>query len=362
MFFSSRIPPVDSVEHRPVEPVLSPNVVYRLLQGPRDFVARHPLLKKSLQYTAYPAIMTGSLGASYAAMQNGASPGLAFVCPGIGTAIAALALENLIPHRQDWVTNQHEANVDLAHNVLTGGLMAQSFKALTYSAFLAAGIEFSSIFGRGTSLWQASGVSNLPFLAQASIALLLGEFGGYWTHRLTHEVKSLWKWHELHHSSEKLTSLHTYRTHPVDLIRAYVFFLGLGLFGLPKEVLSFVLVSLVNFVELQHCNADLRLGPLEKLVVGPRLHRWHHSKKMAEGNHNFGSYITLFDHIPWGRIPVLGRFLKHKGHTFYLPPDREGPEQVGCGVKAINDSESPLKNWFRHVVKPFRKKPSKPLQ
>ena len=46
------------------------------------------------------------------------------------------------------------------------------------------------------------------------------------------------------------------------------------------------------------------------------LHRWHHSPDLAEGNHNYGGNLIVWD-------VVFG--------TRFLPPDREPPRTIGIG-------------------------------
>ena len=61
----------------------------------------------------------------------------------------------------------------------------------------------------------------------------------------------------------------------------------------------------------QHSNCDVRLGPLNQLVSGPELHRWHHSMIPSESDSNFGNNLIVWD-------TLFG--------THYLPVGREvGP-------------------------------------
>ena len=61
----------------------------------------------------------------------------------------------------------------------------------------------------------------------------------------------------------------------------------------------------------QHSNCAVRLGPLNYIVSGPELHRWHHSKLPSESDTNFGNNLIVWDSL-------FG--------TRFLPRDREvGP-------------------------------------
>ena len=57
----------------------------------------------------------------------------------------------------------------------------------------------------------------------------------------------------------------------------------------------FVFYAINGF--FQHCNIKLHLGPLNYLISGPELHRWHHSVLVAESNNNYGNNLIVWDLI-----------------------------------------------------------------
>ncbi len=61
------------------------------------------------------------------------------------------------------------------------------------------------------------------------------------------------------------------------------------------EVVSayFVFYSVNGF--FQHSNVDVHLGPLNWIVAGPELHRWHHSRIVRESETNFGNNLIVWD-------------------------------------------------------------------
>ena len=61
------------------------------------------------------------------------------------------------------------------------------------------------------------------------------------------------------------------------------------------EVLAayFVFYAVNGF--FQHSNCDVRLGPLNYIVSGPELHRWHHSEFAEESDTNFGNNLIIWD-------------------------------------------------------------------
>ena len=55
-------------------------------------------------------------------------------------------------------------------------------------------------------------------------------------------------------------------------------------------------VDLVRLLEqVQHARVGWTYGPLGKLLVSPAFHRFHHSRRREDFDHNFGSRLVLWD-------------------------------------------------------------------
>jgi sterol desaturase/sphingolipid hydroxylase (fatty acid hydroxylase superfamily) len=149
------------------------------------------------------------------------------------------------------------------------------------------------------------------------LALVIGEFGTYWIHRLMHENAFLWRFHATHHSAPRLYWLNAGRFHPLDLFTQQVLALTpLILLGADTRIIALhTLFSAVHGM-FQHCNVDIRLGPLNWFFSMAELHRWHHSKHLEEANTNYGANIIGWD------IVFRSRF---------LPEDRQPPTEIGIG-------------------------------
>ena len=119
----------------------------------------------------------------------------------------------------------------------------------------------------------------------------------------------MWRYHAVHHSPHRLYWLNVGRFHPIEkAVQFGVDTLPFALLGVSTEVLAayFVFYAVNGF--FQHSNCDVRLGPLNYLVSGPELHRWHHSEFAEESDTNFGNNLIIWD-------LVFG--------TRFLPADRE---------------------------------------
>jgi len=84
---------------------------------------------------------------------------------------------------------------------------------------------------------------------------------------------------------------------------------------------------------VQHANCDVRLGPLNQLIAGPELHRWHHAADLRDANHNDGNKRIIWD-------TLFG--------TGYLPADREVGE-LGNGEPSYPTT------FVGQVAAPFRR-------
>jgi sterol desaturase/sphingolipid hydroxylase (fatty acid hydroxylase superfamily) len=124
------------------------------------------------------------------------------------------------------------------------------------------------------------------------------EFGAYWMHRWHHSHPCLWSLHALHHGPDKLHALNNFRVHPLNYALQFALStLPLLLLGVPQNVLLAWLAVSQPVLMLQHLNVDLKSGWLNAVFSTNELHRWHHSNSPATGNVNFGSTLTVWDHV-----------------------------------------------------------------
>jgi sterol desaturase/sphingolipid hydroxylase (fatty acid hydroxylase superfamily) len=174
-----------------------------------------------------------------------------------------------------------------------------------------------------------------PLVLQFIVGLISFEFVSYWAHRAYHRVPLLWRFHLVHHSAKKLHYLTLLKNHPVQyLVSAVVDSLALALF-IPIDV-AFIIIVLVNTVPfIYHLNMKLDIPFLNRIIVTPRFHMWHHANEPIAHHANYGTFLSVFD---W----VFG--------TYYLPDDiNEYPSKTGVkGVKVKNNLLSILKHPFSH--------------
>jgi sterol desaturase/sphingolipid hydroxylase (fatty acid hydroxylase superfamily) len=131
------------------------------------------------------------------------------------------------------------------------------------------------------------------FAAEVIVGLLLFELGGYAYHRLSHAVPALWRLHEIHHSSETMDWLASFRQHPLEIVMLTLAQNApLVLLGVPLGAHATVLVFLKLATVYVHSNLRVPLGPLRFIVATPRFHHRHHQRGGATAN-----FAALFPFI-----------------------------------------------------------------
>ncbi|WP_353471479.1 sterol desaturase family protein [Salipiger sp. H15] len=190
----------------------------------------------------------------------------------------------------------------------------------------------------------------LPPVLVGFVAVFLGDFIGYWRHRLEH-LPLFWPSHAVHHSDTEMTWLAIFRFHPINrLSTTLVDFTFLLFFGLPPYALlvnSFVRHFYGAFI---HADLPWTYGPLGRVVVSPAMHRWHHANDPAAYNTNYATVFSLFDGV-FGTFRVPGRCDIPLGVS-----DRMEPGLVGQLVHPLRPgSYGFLRQRLRQRLSAFRK-------
>jgi sterol desaturase/sphingolipid hydroxylase (fatty acid hydroxylase superfamily) len=175
-----------------------------------------------------------------------------------------------------------------------------------------------------------SGLHGLPWWGQTVIVFIISDLANYLAHRAMHRVPLLWRVHAVHHSSEHLDWLATARSHPLDQAFSVTITalpaIALGVLDAQPWLLTLLFLY---YPFLSHANADLRLAGIERLIVTPRFHHWHHAEDANPGN--FGGFLAVWDHL-FGTAHAPSGF----------------PERYGIGDAAL-DAE----DYLGHVLSPL---------
>ncbi len=193
--------------------------------------------------------------------------------------------------------------------------------------------------------------SNLPPLLLGFIILVASDFATYCTHRLHHEITTLWPFHSVHHSAEVLTPITVYRKHPIyDLISTIIssvfrgIVIGILLALFIGKVEYFLLVGTTVFYatfnllgsNFRHSHIWFSYGRvLEHIFISPAQHQIHHSVAKEHWNKNYGEVFAIWD---W----MFG--------TLYVPQKKEILE---FGIAGLKDDAQPHKNLSQALLAPI---------
>jgi sterol desaturase/sphingolipid hydroxylase (fatty acid hydroxylase superfamily) len=141
----------------------------------------------------------------------------------------------------------------------------------------------------------------LPVLALVAIAFVLADLTGYLLHRLFHRWRWLWLLHSVHHADPHVDVTTGLRHHPIEGAVEITIKVGVYLlFGIPLWIEGARALLLNPLIMFQHANVDYPPWlerALSWLLVTPAMHRVHHSPEAIETNSNYGSVLTVWDHL-----------------------------------------------------------------
>jgi len=242
-----------------------------------------------------------------------------------GLFVLVVPFERLFP-RHDQPINRPGLGTDLMY-------------ALTQPVLAVVGIAAAIVIGALSLAW-VPGLMIRPLVAMIPpwlspfVGIALFDLAIYWAHRWSHEVGFLWRFHSVHHSSERMDWLSGIRTHPFDgavIAPPFFFLLGAGFTAQFTGVLA--VIQIVTGIFL-HANVRWRWRRLHRIVITPEFHHWHHANEPDAIHTNYSVFLPLWD-IAFG--------------TYFMPKGRR-PSIYGV------DEEMPreIVGQLRHPLRGFR--------
>jgi sterol desaturase/sphingolipid hydroxylase (fatty acid hydroxylase superfamily) len=286
-------------------------------------------LRRSISIGLFPTTFVTALWGASVAFSAGYSATWILALATLGTILTVTLGEVIHPHYSGWGKNHGDIPTDLAHNLVSMVMLPKLLEFAIKATLLGFGATLTVAYG--STLWPATWAMPL----QVALALLICQFGEYWAHRLMHEIPLLWRLHSVHHSAPRLYWLNAGRFHPVDAGLLYTISLTpLLLLGASEEVLLLFTTWVSVHGLFQHCNIELKLGPLNYIFSMAELHRWHHSRKLEEANSNYGNNIIFWD-IVFG--------------TLHYPKDRQADEDIG-----LSEMPNFPQDYLGQILAPIR--------
>ncbi len=274
------------------------------------------LLGGSRSTEAAPDLTTAYLGLDF------------FVLRMIFTGLLFIPLETLFPRWREQPVFRAEWREDLFYFLVSSMLV----QIITWLSFGPARALFDLTAG-----WAAfrDWVAALPFLLQVGLIMLFTDLVQYWVHRMFHRVPFLWRFHAVHHSAKSMDWMAGARMHFLEiLVLRGATVLPMILLGFSQDAVNTYIFIVYLWATFAHSNIGWRFKGIDRLLVTPRFHHWHHGIEKEAIDVNFAI------HFPW-----LDRLFG----THHLPEER-WPEGYG-----IPNDPVPTGYW-RQWWYPFKRK------
>jgi lathosterol oxidase len=180
-------------------------------------------------------------------------------------------------------------------------------------------------------------IARTPWLVQFFLAVVVADVAEYFIHLALHKVPFLWRFHAVHHSSKALDWIAGSRSHFVDdtLVRGFI--LVPMMLGFSQSIILAYLIFVTLHATWTHCNFRPNAKWLEKFLVMPRYHHWHHTSQKEGIDKNFAI------HFPW---------IDKLFGTYYYPDT--WPERYGL------DGEEIARGFLGQTIEPFTRRKKTP--
>jgi len=235
-------------------------------------------------------------------------------------------VERVFPNRTEQTVFRDEWREDVFY-FLISSLLVQvlTFLAMAPSNAVSGWFDFA-----GTR----AVIGLIPFWVQVLIIMAATDFVQYWVHRAFHTVPFLWRFHAIHHSPKQLDWLASGRMHFVEIaVLRGVTAVPMFTLGFDPAAIQTYLLVVYFYSTFIHANLSWHFGWLERFLVTPRFHHWHHGSDRAAIDVNYASHFPVYD------------FLFGTHHL----PDTEWPDSYGV----VGDDVP--KGYWRQMLHPFRR-------
>lgn len=171
--------------------------------------------------------------------------------------------------------------------------------------------DFLKLFDLQLASIQLFDLSKLPTFFSLLIIFIIVDFIQWNVHRLLHSVPFLWKIHKTHHSVKEMGFAAHFRYNWLEpIVYKTVLYLPIILIG-GANIQDIFIVHFITIAigHLNHANLGWDYGFLKYIFNNPKMHIWHHSKKLPNKyGVNFGISLSVWDYLfKTNHIPSDGR-------------------------------------------------------
>lgn len=228
----------------------------------------------------------------------------------IGVSLLFFSFEVLRP----WRKNQSKFRKDFWLDVFYMFFNFFLFSLIIYNAAsnvaVTAFSDFLALFGIKNMV--ALEVASWPLWGHLLLGFLVRDFVQFWIHRLLHTVPFLWNFHKVHHSVKEMGFAAHLRFHWMEnIVYRTLEYIPLAMIGIGLNDFFIIHIFTLAIGHFNHSNLNLDIGPFKYFFNNPRMHIWHHAKKLPKEypkGVNFGISLSLWDYLfGTNYIPHEGR-------------------------------------------------------
>ncbi|WP_417886845.1 sterol desaturase family protein [Zunongwangia sp.] len=188
------------------------------------------------------------------------------------------------------------------------------FSLVGYNAISNIGValfnDFLGLFGIKNIV--AINIQDLPIWTQLLIMFIIADFIQWNVHRQLHKKSWLWEFHKVHHSVKEMGFAAQFRFHFMEtIIYKSAQYIPLAMIGFGIKEFFIVHMFSVLVGHLNHANVGWNYGVLGYIFNNPKMHIWHHSKKLPDAfpyGMNFGLSLSIWDYLfKTAYIPKSGK-------------------------------------------------------
>ena len=225
-----------------------------------------------------------------------------FVLNVLFTGLLFVPIERLFPKYEEQALFRKEWREDLFYYFVS----SMAVQLITWLNFLPANTLLAITAWTDFRAW----VAEIPLVVQVILIMVFSDLAQYWVHRAFHRIPWLWKFHAVHHSAKTMDWMAGARMHFLEILvirgATVTPMLLLGFHETAVGIYIFLVYLWSTFI---HANLGWNLGWMERVVVTPRFHHWHHGIEKDATDVNFAIHFPWLDslfgthHLPKGRWP-----------------------------------------------------------